>query len=236
MLILPKAKQLLQWRCRKEYKIGIHYQRSVEGLSPAESEASHILSEFADVFSKGPHDLGGTNLLKHCIDTWDAAPIWQLLRRLPLTKCEETERIGKEMHENRVMKRLGLQGVEPKFLYTLLICKPLVPDSPLISLSQMGCGVTLEQYKVQLKHHWKCWCWADKRSGSLIEWGASSRYDKSLNSIVHCFLWIHITLTTAYDINPMYLSSAYVQVIPVCTRNRFAICSLVACYSDEFDS
>ena len=68
-LILPKPKQLLQWRCRKEYKIGIHYQRSVEGLSPAESEASHILSEFADVFSKGPHDLGGTNLLKHCIDT-----------------------------------------------------------------------------------------------------------------------------------------------------------------------
>ena len=44
----------------------------------------HLLSEFSDIFSLGPYDLGCTTLLQHTIDTSSARPILQRPRRLPI--------------------------------------------------------------------------------------------------------------------------------------------------------
>ena len=44
----------------------------------------HLLSEFSDIFSLGPNDLGCTALLRHTIDTSSARPILQRPRRLPI--------------------------------------------------------------------------------------------------------------------------------------------------------
>jgi len=48
-------------------------------------EVHHLLCEFADIFSTGPHDLGCTDLVKHRINTGEAPPIRQPLRRFPLS-------------------------------------------------------------------------------------------------------------------------------------------------------
>jgi len=52
------------------------YQRSVDGLDPArETQVCTLLCEYSDVFSKGPQDLGHTEVIQHRINTKDAVPI-----------------------------------------------------------------------------------------------------------------------------------------------------------------
>ena len=81
------------------------YDRSVAGLDGDESTRIYqLLVEFSDVFSKGTHDLGSTDLVKHHINTGDAAPIRQAPRRLPLAKKEEAARAVGEMREQGVIE------------------------------------------------------------------------------------------------------------------------------------
>ena len=81
------------------------YERSVSELDEAESEAvHHLLLEFADIFSTGSKDLGGTDLVKHRIETREAPPVRQPLRRLPLVKREEAERKVQEMLEQDIIE------------------------------------------------------------------------------------------------------------------------------------
>jgi len=56
------------------------------------SELIKTLREYADLFSKGELDLGETSLAAHQIDTGDARPMRQTLRRQPhhlLDKIDE---------------------------------------------------------------------------------------------------------------------------------------------------
>ncbi len=81
------------------------YGRSTTGLNPGEQEqVLNFLREFSDVFSKGPHDLGQTDAVKHQIDTRGAAPIRQPPRRLPLAKREEAQRAIRDMHVQGVIE------------------------------------------------------------------------------------------------------------------------------------
>ena len=69
------------------------WQRSVSGMDPGHvANVTWLLSEFADVFSKGDGDLGRTDLVKHRIETGDARPIRQRLRRQPACNQEEIAR------------------------------------------------------------------------------------------------------------------------------------------------
>ena len=49
-------------------------------------ELAAMLTEYQDVFSKGPEEMGCTDLVKHQIDTGEARPIRQPPRRLPIAK------------------------------------------------------------------------------------------------------------------------------------------------------
>ena len=64
------------------------YEKSVAHLDI--QQVVEVLNEFADT-SKGPHDLGKTDLVKHQINTGNAAPIHQPLQRLPFAKKDEAE-------------------------------------------------------------------------------------------------------------------------------------------------
>jgi len=74
-----------------------HLSKLLEGVDQRVSEEQlveliKILREYADVFSTGKHDLGETSLAAHQIDTGDARPIRQTLRRQPfhiLDKIDE---------------------------------------------------------------------------------------------------------------------------------------------------
>ena len=81
------------------------YDRSTSDLAENECQEIHkLLSEFSDIFSTGPHDLGRTDMVQHHIPTGEAAPIRQQPRRLPLCKREEAERAIKEMKELDVIE------------------------------------------------------------------------------------------------------------------------------------
>ena len=81
------------------------FARSVTGLSESECvDVCQLLTQFSDVFSAGPHDLGCTDLVKHHIDTGSSKPVRQPPRRLPWTKRENAEKCVQEMQEQGVIE------------------------------------------------------------------------------------------------------------------------------------
>ncbi len=74
------------------------FERSSESLSESEQVAlSQLLREFQDVFSKGDLDIGHFSGFQHRIDTGDAEPFKERMRRTPLGFQEEEERHLKAM-------------------------------------------------------------------------------------------------------------------------------------------
>ena len=81
------------------------YSRSVDGLNPERrTQICKLLCEFSDVFSKGPQDLGRTDVIQHRINTQDAVPIRQPPRRLPLAKQQEATPAIEEMRRDGVIE------------------------------------------------------------------------------------------------------------------------------------
>ena len=66
-----------------------------------------MLTEYQDVFSKGPDDMGCTDLVKHQIDTGDARPIRQPPRHLPIAK-QAVEQV--EVSKHTLLR--GLQATQ----------------------------------------------------------------------------------------------------------------------------
>ncbi len=65
-------------------------EAGVEGLERKERTQLHaLLEEFADVIATGSAELGRTTLVRHTIDTGDAAPVRLPPRRLPSNRREE---------------------------------------------------------------------------------------------------------------------------------------------------
>ena len=78
------------------------YERSVVGLgTPERGEVYQLLTEFSDLFSSGPQDLGCTDLVQHRIHTGQTPPIRQ---PLPLSKREEAEMAIQDMHTQGVIE------------------------------------------------------------------------------------------------------------------------------------
>ena len=81
------------------------YNRSILGLEEAKHPEVHqLLCCYSDVFSTSPEDIGCTDLVKHHINTGQAAPVRQPPRRLPLAKREEAEKAVREMKERDVIE------------------------------------------------------------------------------------------------------------------------------------
>ena len=81
------------------------FERSTADLGKAEAEqVRQLLVEYADVFSKGPMDLGHTDAVKHHIRTGNAPPIRQQPRRLPIALREEANKAVEEMKSQGVIE------------------------------------------------------------------------------------------------------------------------------------
>ena len=81
------------------------YERSVTNLSEDQRPLLYnLLDQNADVFSCGPGDLGHTDLVRHKINTGDAAPIRQPPRRLPSLIKEEAHKAVTEMLEQGLIE------------------------------------------------------------------------------------------------------------------------------------
>ena len=74
------------------------FEQSIVNLDSAESEGvKELFVEYQDVFSQGEFDIGRTKLVKHRIDTQDARPIRQPLRRQSPVQRAEVERQVSEL-------------------------------------------------------------------------------------------------------------------------------------------
>ena len=86
-----------------------HLQPLMDGLSPELTEKERgqvkaLLLEFQDVFTGPDGKLGHTDLVKHCIDTGDNAPVKQPFRRAPMASRVIQEEEVKKMLEQGVIE------------------------------------------------------------------------------------------------------------------------------------
>ena len=73
-------------------------ERAGAKLSDKEKEQVRgLLLEYSDVFSSSDSDLGRTSLAEHHIDTGDHRPVKLPLRRIPVSKREEADKMVQEM-------------------------------------------------------------------------------------------------------------------------------------------
>ena len=63
-----------------------------------------LLIDFADIFSVAPDDLGRTSKLQHHIDTGNACPVKQPIRRIPPAKRKETQKLLQEMLKKDIIQ------------------------------------------------------------------------------------------------------------------------------------
>ena len=67
-------------------------------------QVKELLIEYCSIFSRGPDDLGRTEMVKHHIPTADVPPIRQRPRRLPHVLREEANRAVEEMRKQGVIE------------------------------------------------------------------------------------------------------------------------------------
>ena len=78
---------------------------SSEQLDPVEQDQlADLLIEYEDVFAKSEFDLGNFTEIEHTIETADAKPINQRIRRTPVGFAAE-----EEAHLNRMLKAAVIQ-------------------------------------------------------------------------------------------------------------------------------
>jgi hypothetical protein len=96
-------------KCDKDITVPDHlrdlYERSKLNLSDEEQvQVAGFLREFEDVFAKNEYDLGNFTAVEHCIDTGEAKPIRQKMRRTPVAFVTEEENHLKKMLEAGVIQ------------------------------------------------------------------------------------------------------------------------------------
>ena len=72
-----------------------------------------VLVEYADVFADQPDDFGRTSKLKHSINTGDAQPIRQQVRRIPPYRREEARKLLSDMLSKEVIQPSGSPWASP---------------------------------------------------------------------------------------------------------------------------
>ena len=70
----------------------------------ARVQLQELLLEFSDVISTGPGDLGRTNLAQHRINTGDAKPIKQSVRRVPFNQRQHVRELLDDMLQQGVVE------------------------------------------------------------------------------------------------------------------------------------
>ena len=81
------------------------YQRTIAGLDPKQrKDVASLLRKYAGVFSEDDGDIGRTGIIKHKIDTGEARPVKQPLRRVPMHMNAEVDSHIEQMLEKDVIQ------------------------------------------------------------------------------------------------------------------------------------
>jgi len=91
--------------------------RSSAHLNPRETyDLAHLLLRYQHTFSKGDTDLGNFSLIKHRIDTGDAPPVRQRMRRTPLGFEKEEKQHLNKLLESGVIQPSQSEWASPPVL------------------------------------------------------------------------------------------------------------------------
>ena len=77
---------------------------------------AHLLEEFQDVFAQNDQDLGCTSIIHHRIDTGEAKPIKQRMRRTPIGFEQEEEKHLQAMLRNGIVRPSSSEWASPPVL------------------------------------------------------------------------------------------------------------------------
>ena len=72
-----------------------------------------VILEYHNIFAEGPAGFGRTDMVQHSIDTGDSRAIRQNVRRIPLSRREESRKLLQEMLERDVIQPLASQWASP---------------------------------------------------------------------------------------------------------------------------
>ena len=89
---------------------------TVEMTTGERQRASHLLTEFQDIFSTGSSDIGRTSTVRHRILTDGTPPIKQAPRRVPFHLRDEVDRQTQEMMKNGVIELSASPWASPLVL------------------------------------------------------------------------------------------------------------------------
>ena len=97
--------------------VGELYTRSTKELQSTQSEEVHnLLLQYADLFSRGPDDLGQTSLFKHTTNTGTAPAMKQPPRRLPLALRDKAMGAVEKMQQQGSIERSTSPWASPVVL------------------------------------------------------------------------------------------------------------------------
>ena len=107
--------------CSKPDKVPEYLQSlfdaSTSGLTEKQAERlAQLLINYQDIFSKTDQDLGHTAVIQHRIDTRDAAPIKQRMRRTPVGFSQEEEKHLQSMLTNGIIRPSASEWASPPVL------------------------------------------------------------------------------------------------------------------------
>ncbi len=80
------------------------------------AQVDQLMSDLADVFPSGKHDLGRTNMTYHRVTTGDAQPIRHFPRRMPLHCCDEMTKLVDDMQQQGIIQPLQSPWASPVVL------------------------------------------------------------------------------------------------------------------------
>ena len=99
----PDLSQKQETKSSTSEDLGV--QIDEDNLTPDQlSRAKSVLNKWSDIFSKGPTDLGKTDLVKHSIKLTDETPFKEPYRRIPPGLFEEVRMHLKEMLDSGAIR------------------------------------------------------------------------------------------------------------------------------------
>jgi hypothetical protein len=88
----------------------------VDGNLERKRALTELLVKYTDIISSGSHDLGRTKLVKHTIDTGDAAPLRSGLRRVSFNERDQVRIDVDKMLSNGIIERSNSPWASPVVL------------------------------------------------------------------------------------------------------------------------
>ena len=144
-----------------------------ESLDPTQKECLYqLLLSYKDIFAQNKTDFGRTSKIKHSINTGDAAPIRQPVRRVPPARREELKKLLDSMLEKGVIQPSTSPWASP----IVLVQKKDGIMRLCIDYRKVNAATRKDAYPLPLRHLRHALRFHDPRSNQRVLAGRGRRW------------------------------------------------------------